>query len=405
MGNKAMKLEDICRVSSSKRIFAREYVETGVPFWRGKEVTEHATGKNDSKGLFISVKRYNELKQTGNVPSDDDVLITAVGTIGSIYQIKHEDLPFYFKDGNIIRLSNWNADRVNPTYVSLFLRSQIGQQAIKEVEIGSTQKALTIKDIAKVPILLPELKTQNDIAAAIGFIDAKIKINQQINKNLLQMMENCYRKMLKNAIYNHQSKQSNILTVADNIITGKTPSTKNPGYYGGDTPFITIPDMQGNVFVTVTKKRLTQSGTSVQQNKEIPALSLNVSCIGTVGLVTINPTVAHTNQQINSVIVSKDKLWELFFELRSLKGVMENMASGGTTILNMNKAIFSKLQINLLSPAIRKQFNAYANPIFEQILINDEQNHKLAKVRDLLLPKLLAGQIDLSNLEGAIQNA
>lgn len=405
MGNKAMKIEDICKVSSSKRIFAREYVETGVPFWRGKEVTEHATGKNDSKGLFISEKRYNELKQTGNVPSDDDVLITAVGTIGSIYQIKHEDLPFYFKDGNIIRLSNWNTDRVNPTYVSLFLRSQIGQQAIKEVEIGSTQKALTIKDIAKVPILLPELKTQNDIAAAIGVIDAKIKINQQINKNLLQMMENCYRKMLKNAIYNHQSKQSNILTVADNIITGKTPSTKNPGYYGGDTPFITIPDMQGNIFVTVTKKRLTQSGTSVQQNKEIPALSLNVSCIGTVGLVTINPTVAHTNQQINSVIVSKDKLWELFFELRSLKGVMENMASGGTTILNMNKAIFSKLQINLLSPAIRKQFNAYANPIFEQILINDEQNHKLAKVRDLLLPKLLAGQIDLSNLEGAIQNA
>ncbi|ARW49557.1 restriction endonuclease subunit S [Levilactobacillus brevis] len=252
---------------------------------------------------------------------------------------------------------------------------------------------------------LPSFKDQIIISDSISIINQKIELNQQINKNLLQMMENCYRKMLKNAIYNHQSKQSNILTVADNIITGKTPSTKNPGYYGGDTPFITIPDMQGNVFVTVTKKRLTQSGTSVQQNKEIPALSLNVSCIGTVGLVTINPTVAHTNQQINSVIVSKDKLWELFFELRSLKGVMENMASGGTTILNMNKAIFSKLQINLLSPAIRKQFNAYANPIFEQILINDEQNHKLAKVRDLLLPKLLAGQIDLSNLEGAIQNA
>lgn len=252
---------------------------------------------------------------------------------------------------------------------------------------------------------LPSFKDQIIISDSISVINQKIELNRQINKNLLQMMENCYRKMLKNAIYNHQSKQSNILTVADNIITGKTPSTKNPGYYGGDTPFITIPDMQGNVFVTVTKKRLTQSGTSVQQNKEIPALSLNVSCIGTVGLVTINPTVAHTNQQINSVIVSKDKLWELFFELRSLKGVMENMASGGTTILNMNKAIFSKLQINLLSPAIRKQFNAYANPIFEQILINDEQNHKLAKVRDLLLPKLLAGQIDLSNLEGAIQNA
>lgn len=279
------------------------------------------------------------------------------------------------------------------------------QMAIQSMTGTSGRQRVQNESVINYEFPLPIMDEQKAIVKLLDSIDSKIELNRQINKNLLQMMENCYRKMLKNAIYNHQSKQSNILTVADNIITGKTPSTKNPGYYGGDTPFITIPDMQGNVFVTVTKKRLTQSGTSVQKNKEIPALSLNVSCIGTVGLVTINPTVAHTNQQINSVIVSKDKLWELFFELRSLKGVMENMASGGTTILNMNKAIFSKLQINLLSPAIRKQFNAYANPIFEQILINDEQNHKLAKVRDLLLPKLLAGEINISFIEEAIKNA
>lgn len=301
-------------------------------------------------------------------------------------------------------LSNFKSN-VDPLFLYYLLSTKKQELLSYGAENGSTMPIITKSMFSKLEIKLPSVKVQRKLVACLSLLDDKIELNQQINKNLLQMMENCYRKMLKNAIYNHQSKQSNILTVADNIITGKTPSTKNPGYYGGDTPFITIPDMQGNVFVTVTKKRLTQSGTSVQKNKEIPALSLNVSCIGTVGLVTINPTVAHTNQQINSVIVSKDKLWELFFELRSLKGVMENMASGGTTILNMNKAIFSKLQINLLSPAIRKQFNAYANPIFEQILINDEQNHKLAKVRDLLLPKLLAGEINISFIEEAIKNA
>lgn len=301
-------------------------------------------------------------------------------------------------------LSNFKSN-VDPLFLYYLLSTKKQELLSYGAENGSTMPIITKSMFSKLEIKLPSVKVQRKLVACLSLLDDKIELNQQINKNLLQMMENCYRKMLKNAIYNHQSKQSNILTVADNIITGKTPSTKNPGYYGGDTPFITIPDMQGNVFVTVTKKRLTQSGTSVQKNKEIPALSLNVSCIGTVGLVTINPTVAHTNQQINSVIVSKDKLWELFFELRSLKGVMENMASGGTTILNMNKAIFSKLQINLLSPAIRKQFNAYANPIFEQILINDEQNHKLAKVRDLLLRKLLAGEINISFIEEAIKNA
>lgn len=349
--------------------------------------------KNINKSVFIKI-------------GDTLVNSTGVGTVGRSAYISIDPMRPTFVDSHVTIVRPDTAI-VDPKFMSVVLSSDVYSNYMgSTLAQGSTgQVELSRQKLSKMCIPFPPLNTQHLIGTIFDLIDQKIKLNQQINKNLLQMMENCYRKMLKNAIYNHQSKQSNILTVADNIITGKTPSTKNPGYYGGDTPFITIPDMQGNVFVTVTKKRLTQSGTSVQQNKEIPALSLNVSCIGTVGLVTINPTVAHTNQQINSVIVSKDKLWELFFELRSLKGVMENMASGGTTILNMNKAIFSKLQINLLSPAIRKQFNAYANPIFEQILINDEQNHKLAKVRDLLLPKLLAGQIDLSNLEGAIQNA
>lgn len=376
METKLVKLGDIISLNYGKSLTKKNRIPGNVPVYGSSGITDyHDKPLVDAPSLIIGRK----------------------GSIGSVFL---SEVPFYPIDTTYFaKESDLNGLDLHFAYYFLkFL-------PLSEMNTDSAVPGLNRNNFYSLDVVIPDIKSQKIIAFFLDQISYKIKINQQINKNLLQMMENCYRKMLKNAIYNHQSKQSNILTVADNIITGKTPSTKNPGYYGGDTPFITIPDMQGNVFVTVTKKRLTQSGTSVQQNKEIPALSLNVSCIGTVGLVTINPTVAHTNQQINSVIVSKDKLWELFFELRSLKGVMENMASGGTTILNMNKAIFSKLQINLLSPAIRKQFNAYANPIFEQILINDEQNHKLAKVRELLLPKLLAGQIDLSNLEGAIQNA
>ncbi|WP_367371414.1 restriction endonuclease subunit S [Pediococcus parvulus] len=376
METKLVKLGDIISLNYGKALTKKNRIPGDVPVYGSSGITDyHDKPLVDAPSLIIGRK----------------------GSIGSVFL---SEVPFYPIDTTYFaKESDLNGLDLHFAYYFLkFL-------PLSEMNTDSAIPGLNRNNFYSLDVVIPDIKSQKIIAFLLDQISYKIKINQQINKNLLQMMENCYRKMLKNAIYNHQSKQSNILTVADNIITGKTPSTKNPGYYGGDTPFITIPDMQGNVFVTVTKKRLTQSGTSVQQNKEIPALSLNVSCIGTVGLVTINPTVAHTNQQINSVIVSKDKLWELFFELRSLKGVMENMASGGTTILNMNKAIFSKLQINLLSHAIRKQFNAYANPIFEQILINDEQNHKLAKVRDLLLPKLLAGEINISFIEEAIKNA
>lgn len=402
MGNRAMKIEDICKVSSSKRIFAREYVETGVPFWRGKEVTEHATGKNDSKGLFISVRRYNELKQTGNVPSDDDVLITAVGTIGSIYQIKHEDLPFYFKDGNIIRLSNWNTERVNPTYVSLFLRSQIGQQAIKEVEIGSTQKALTIKDIAKVPILLPELKTQNDIAAAIGVIDAKIKINQQINKNLLQMMETKWRKQFEGL----DANQGHFTDLAD-VVAGGTPSKKQSEYFGGNIAWITPKDMSKTtrVFIEHGTLNITKIGLNNSSAKLIPKGTILFSSRAPIGYIGIAANPVSTNQGFKSLVPKRKEFTEyLYFLLKRLTPLIENIASG-STFKEISGAGMKSVGFPLPTSDMIEAFHHEARSLFDLIKCNEKQSQYLNFIRNLILPKLLSGDINLSGIEEAIKNA
>jgi len=402
MGNKAMKIEDICKVSSSKRIFAREYVETGVPFWRGKEVTEHATGKNDSKGLFISAKRYNELKQTGNVPSDDDVLITAVGTIGSIYQIKHEDLPFYFKDGNIIRLSNWNTERVNPTYVSLFLRSQIGQQAIKEVEIGSTQKALTIKDIAKVPILLPELKTQNDIAAAIGVIDDKIKINQQINKNLLQMMETKWRKQFEGL----DANQGHFTDLAD-VVAGGTPSKKQSEYFGGNIAWITPKDMSKTtrVFIEHGTLNITKIGLNNSSAKLIPKGTILFSSRAPIGYIGIAANPVSTNQGFKSLVPKRKEFTEyLYFLLKRLTPLIENIASG-STFKEISGAGMKSVDFPLPTSDMIEAFHHEARSLFDLIKCNEKQSQYLNFIRNLILPKLLAGEINISFIEEAIKNA
>ena len=391
MGNKAMKIEDICKVSSSKRIFAREYVETGVPFWRGKEVTEHATGKNDSKGLFISAKRYNELKQTGNVPSDDDVLITAVGTIGSIYQIKHEDLPFYFKDGNIIRLSNWNTDRVNPTYVSLFLRSQIGQQAIKEVEIGSTQKALTIKDIAKVPILLPELKTQNDIVAAIGVIDAKIKINQQINKNLLRLC-----RIQFNRVKLACSSTTDLSNIAV-LMMGQSPKGNTYNQKGEGTPLLNgAADFRGGINpskYTSDPKKVTKPGDYV------------FGVRATIGLTTKvfgRYAIGRGTGLARSLKPESDEL--LYFILEDSFDYFSHAATG-SVYPNVSRKDFETYSSPAFSDNSQRVFHSFAAPLMEKIYQNETQNKKLTQIRDILLPKLLSGSVDLSGIEEAMKNA
>ena len=91
------KLGDLCSITSSKRIFADEYRESGVPFYRGKEIIELQKGSNISSELYISEERYNEINMKYGVPIKGEMLLTSVGTLGIPYVVN--DGKFYFKDG------------------------------------------------------------------------------------------------------------------------------------------------------------------------------------------------------------------------------------------------------------------------------------------------------------------
>lgn len=386
-----MKLEDICNVSSSKRIFAREYAETGVPFWRGKEVTEHATGKDEMTGLFISDQRYEALIDTGNVPSVDDVLITAVGTIGSVYQVKYDDLPFYFKDGNIIRLGNWVNKLVIPTYVCLYLRSNIGQQAIKEVEIGSTQKALTIKDVARILIPLPKIDIQKKIASIIETIDLKIQLNQQINKNLLKVCRLQFDKF-KQAC-NATTELSNIAT----LIMGQSPKGDTYNQNGEGTPLLNgAADFRGGINpskYTSDPKKVTEPGDYV------------FGVRATIGLTTkvFNRYAIGRGTGLARALSYKSD--ELLYFIMEDAFVYFARASTGSVYLNVSRREFETYAAPDFSNSVIREFHEFASPLMQQIYQNQEQNEKLTQLRGLLLPKLLAGDIDLSNIKTVMNNA
>jgi type I restriction enzyme S subunit len=87
-----------------------------------------------------------------------------------------------------------------------------------------------------------------------------------------------------------------------NVVTGKTPSTKETDNYGGEVPFIKTPDMHGEIYVTKTESRLTEKGAETQKGKYVPSDEVLVSCIGTVGVVALTSTRSQFNQQINAVI-------------------------------------------------------------------------------------------------------
>mgnify|MGYP005989781561 CR=1 FL=1 len=185
------KLGHRCTVKSSKRIFAREYVEHGIPFWRSKDVIDKALGVFSSYDLYISEERFEEIDSKFGSPQKGDLLLSSVGNrAGQPYVIEEEE-NFYFKDGNILWLSEFNG--INPRFLAYWLKSDFGQNKLSSVMIGSAQKALTIDAIRNLNVKFPPEYYQVNAVKILLAIDNKIELNQKTNQTLEQMAQALFK--------------------------------------------------------------------------------------------------------------------------------------------------------------------------------------------------------------------
>ncbi len=164
------KLGSIADLTSSKRVYLSDYVEEGIPFYRGKEISELKQNKQPQDILYISEEAFDKFDSKYGSPRENDILITAVGTLGNVYRVPNNS-KFYFKDGNLIWLKNVKE-------YSKFLELIIGynKRLLIKCSIGSTQKALTIVELNKIPLKLPSIKEQQKIANFLTSIDQRITL-------------------------------------------------------------------------------------------------------------------------------------------------------------------------------------------------------------------------------------
>jgi len=160
-------LGELAELTSSKRIFEDDYVPFGVPFFRGKEISMLVEGESIDDPCFISEARFSAIKNRFGAPARGDILITAVGTLGNVYVVDTDE-PFYFKDGNLIWLRS--IVTVSPQFLGIQLRR--AKSTILDGAIGSSQKALTMVVLRKLPVPTPSITEQRAIATALSDVDA-----------------------------------------------------------------------------------------------------------------------------------------------------------------------------------------------------------------------------------------
>lgn len=168
-GWEVKKLGEVCNITSSKRIFADEYTDKGIPFYRSKEVIERSKGLPISVELFISPERYSEIKEKFGIPNVGDILVTAVGTIGKIWSIDTDE-KFYFKDGNLVWLKDIDSSLVNTIFFRRLLEYLIDEY--KKINAnGAAYSALTIAKLKLMQCPLPPLPLQQLFAQLIEQIE------------------------------------------------------------------------------------------------------------------------------------------------------------------------------------------------------------------------------------------
>ena len=153
------RLGSIATVQSSKRVFEKDYVAEGIPFFRSKEIGDLYRGEEIHLQLFITKEHYDRLKREYGVPKPGDILITSVGTIGNSWICDGRE--FYYKDGNITQIC------ANPylssQYIQLFINSPLFIEQAQSTVSGTAYNALTIIKLKNMLIPVPPLSEQHRI--------------------------------------------------------------------------------------------------------------------------------------------------------------------------------------------------------------------------------------------------
>ena len=388
----------------------KDFVDVGIPIIKIKNICPPYVSLED----LTYVSKETGEKQKKFMLSYDDVLIAMTGShinqwasvVGRVARVKYtEKTLLNQRVGKITVKENADADL---DYIYYFLsQDKVKVQLAAKAGGTANQANISATHIQELVFPCPNIETQIRISNILKNYDDLIENNKKQIKLLEEAAERLYREWFVDLHFpGHEDvkivdgvpegwKKQKISEFGE-IITGKTPSTTKEQYYGGNIPFVKIPDMHNCVYPIVTESTLTTEGANTQKNKFIPKNGIMVSCIATVGLVNIAIEPCQTNQQINSIVLHDEQdLYYTYFTMKRLKALLEGVGSNGATMTNVNKTKFGNLEVLYPSNNLRKDYFDYCKPIFEKIYALSIGVHKLSQVRDGLLPKLMSGEIEV----------
>ena len=300
---------------------------------------------------------------------------------------------------------------------------------------GSAQPQITMGDLSKKSITLPPLPEQRAIAATLGALDDKIELNRKMNATLEAMARALFRdwfvdfgptraRMEGRAPYlspdlwplfpdrlDAEGKPEGweASTIGDEVrvVGGSTPSTKEPDLWDGGINWATPKDLStlAAPVLLETSRSITAAGLAKISSGLLPVGALLLSSRAPIGYLAISEVPVAINQGFIGMICDK-RVSNVFAWLWTLENMDAILAkANGSTFQEISKGNFRPLPVVVPSEPVLHAFDAIAKPLYERIAKNEHESRTLAQTRDLLLPKLMSGEVRVKDAQQLVGEA
>ena len=270
----------------------------------------------------------------------------------------------------------------------------------------AAQPGLSVTKLARLRIEMPPKWYQDKVAGILYAYDNLIEVNNKRIKVLEQIAENLYKEWFvrfrfpgheTSGFENGIPKGWNVCRFSSiaNVLSGGTPSTDHDEYYGGNIPFYTPKDSSDDYFVFDTISKLTEEGLQHCNSQLYPKNTIMITARGTVGNLNLLAKPMAMNQSCYALTSNTiPSQYFLFFLIKREILKLRKMASGGVfdTII---VSTFDHIKVTIPDKSLIMSFDMLVSPILDETYTLLKQNRNLIRQRDLLLPRLMSGKLEV----------
>ena len=378
-------LADIQTGPFGSQLHKKDYVQVGTPI----VTVEHLGKKRFTEQNLPRVSDKDKKRLNKYVLKEGDVVFSRVGSVDRCSYVSREYDGWMFS-GRCLRVRPYS--EIEPLYLYYYFTLESTKQFVRGIATGATMPSINTKFMGEVPIVYPEIDVQRKIVGILNALDEKIELNTKIHENLQQqaqalykehfidmqpfdgaMPEGWHRGTISEIIELHDSKRIPLSS------RERANLAKIYPYYGATS----VMDYVDRYLFDGIYLLLGEDGT-VTDNKGFPILQY------VEGKFWVN-NHAHIITGKNGFTV---EILYLLFSLTNVQSIVTGAVQPKISQANLNK-----VPVIIPSEAELSTFDSIIQPIFSQIRNLRAENNRLAVIRDTMLPRLISGELDVSDVQ------